>query len=348
MVFFISLFYRNFIIKTVSLLTNLITGKRGLCYNNFVDKQPDLKTEQRITTKKVIITSVIVDVLDVILNFSIAILSGSVVMMTQVLEGVSDLASSALLLIGFNRSLQKEDKNHPFGYGTEIYFWSFLSAIIMFGLTSTISFYFGWQRFFHPEPVRNVYLAVVILVLTFFTNGYAFFISLKRLLKERPLKHILRIFYRSSLIETKTVFILDLMGTLASLLGSISLGIYILTGDMRFDGLGAMIIGIVLAIFSLFLVTGIRELLIGKRASTETETKIKEAALEIEEVEEVLGIKTLHIGTEKLLVDLDVHMQSRLGTRELEKLIDEIKEKIRKKVPSAKYIQVELETPIEK
>jgi len=215
----------------------------------------------------------------------------------------------------------------------------------MFGLTSTISFYFGWQRFFHPQPIRDISVALVILILTFFTNGYAFFISLRRLLKERPLKHILRIFYRSSLIETKTVFILDLMGTSASLLGSISLGIYILTGDMRFDGLGAMIIGIVLGVFSLFLVTGIRELLIGKRASPQTEEKIKQAALEVEEVEEVLGIKTLHIGTEKLLVDLDVHMQSKLGTRELERLMDEIKDKIRKKVPSAKYIQVELETP---
>jgi len=117
---------------------------------------------------------------------------------------------------------------------------------------------------------------------------------------------------------------------------------------MRFDGLGAMIIGIVLAILSLFLVTGIRELLIGKRASQETEDKIRQAALEIEEVQDVLGIKTMHIGTEKLLVDLDVHMQSRLGTRELEKLIDEVKDKIREKVPSAKYIQVELETPREK
>src|ERR1035437_9221151 len=308
-------------------------------------KSADLKTRPRITTKKVIITSVVVDLFDVILSLLIAVLSGSVVMLTQVLEGLSDLASSSLLLIGFNRSLQKEDKNHPFGYGTEIYFWSFLSAVIMFGLTSTISFYFGWQRFFHPQPIRDIYVAVIILILTFFTNGYAFFISLRRLLKERPLKHILRIFYRSSLIEAKTVFILDLMGTSASLLGSISLGIYILTGDMRFDGLGAMIIGIVLGVFSLFLVMGIRELLIGKRASAQTEEKIRQAALEVEEVEEVLGIKTLHIGTEKLLVDLDVHMQSRLGTRELEQLMDEIKDKIRKKVPSAKYIQVELETP---
>lgn len=313
-----------------------------------MDKVSETKTEQSVTSKKVILTSFSVDLLDVILNFSIAILSGSVIMLTQVLEGISDLTSSGLLLIGLKRSSQKEDNTHPFGYGNEIYFWSFLAAIVMFGLTSTLSFYFGWQRFFHPEAVRDIGIAIAVLVLTFFTNGYAFFLSFRRLLKKRPPKHILQVFYRSSLVETKTTFILDLMGTSASLMGAIALGIYIITGDMRFDGLGAMIIGVVLAIFSLFLVSGIRDMFVGKKASVETEGKITEAALEVEGVEQVLGIKTLHIGTEKLLVDLDVHMQSRLGTRELERLIDKIKVKIREQVPSAKYIQVELETPRKK
>lgn len=301
--------------------------------------------DQKVTSKKVIFTSFVVDILDVILNFSIAILSGSVIMLTQVLEGVSDLASSGFLLVGFARSRHKEDKMHPFGYGTEIYFWSLLSALVMFGLTSTLSFYFGLQRFFHPQPIKDLNIAIIILIITFFTNGYALFLSYRRLIKRRPIKHILRIFYRSSLIETKTTFTLDLMGVSASFLGSIALGIYIFTGDARLDGLGAMIIGIVLAFFAFFLILGIRELLIGKRASLETESKIKNAALEIDGVKDILDIKTLHLGSEKLLVNLFVHMKSRLGTRELEKLTDKIKDRIALEVPSAKYIQVELDTP---
>lgn len=301
--------------------------------------------ETKLTTKKVIITSFLVDCLDILLTLAIAILSGSIVMLTQVLEGFSDLASSGFLLVGFKRSLQKEDTSHPFGYGTEIYFWSLLSALIMFGLTSTLSFYFGWVRFFNPKPILDINIAIIILLVTLLTNGYSFLLSFFRLLRKRPPKHILRIFYRSSLVETKTTFILDLMGTCASFVGVIALFIYVYTGDIRFDGLGAMIIGVVQAIFSLFLVLGIRELFIGKRASEETEAKIKDAAMEVDGVEEVLGLKTMHLGSEKLLVDLDVHMQSKLGTRELEVMMDKIKDRIREKVPSAKYIQVELETP---
>lgn len=303
-----------------------------------------IRRENKISSQRVIVTSFLVDLLDVVLNFTVALLSGSIIMVTQVLEGAADLASSGFLLLGFYRSMHKEDKTHPFGYGREIYFWSLLSALVMFGLTSTLSFYFGLQRFLHPEPIHDINLAILVLVITFFTNGYAFLLSFTRLLKKRPLTDVIKIFYRSSLVETKTTFILDLMGTLASFIGTVALGIFFFTGDLRFDGLGAMIIGIVLAVFSIFLVLGIRDLMIGKSASVETEEKIRKAAYEIEEVEDVLDVKTLHLGTEKLLVNVYVHMKSKLGTRQLEKLVDKIEDKIRLEVPSARYVQVELES----
>lgn len=309
-----------------------------------MDKEAAHVKKQKITSKKVILTSFLVDVLDVILNLILALISGSVVMLTEVLEGFSDLVSSAFLMIGFYRSMQGEDKTHPFGYGTEIYFWSLLSALVMFGLTSTLAFYFGWNRFFNPQPIHSSGLALSVLIITTFTNLYAFLLSFLRLVKKRPLRHIFRIFFRSSLVETKTTFTLDLMGTASAILGSISLGVYFFTGDGRFDGLGAMIIGVTLAILAFFLIMGIRELLIGKSAAPETEAKIKKAALEIKEVDGILDIKTMHIGTEKLLVNLFVHMESGLGTRELERLIDKIEDRVRKEVPSAKYVQVELES----
>jgi cation diffusion facilitator family transporter len=300
--------------------------------------------ELRITSKKVIFTSFAVDLVDVIINLIVTILSGSVIMLTEVLEGLSDLVSSGFLIIGFYRSSQKEDESHPFGYGTEIYFWSLLSALIMFGLTSSLSFYFGLQRVLDPKPISNTGIALIVLFLAVITNGYAFVLSFLRLLRRRPIKHIVRIFFRSSLVETKTTFTLDLMGTSSAFLGAIALGIYLFTGDQRVDGIGAMIIGIVLAIFSFFLILGIRDLLIGKSASRDTENKIINAALKITEVEDILDIKTLHIGTDKLLVNLFVQMKSKLATRELEQLIDKIEDSVRKEVPSAKYVQVELES----
>lgn len=305
----------------------------------------DVKKEKQITAKKVILVSFTVDLLDIVLSLGVALITGSVIMLTETLEGVSDFVSSGLLLIGLKRSTRREDRSHPFGYGREIYFWTLLAALIMFGVTSTVSIYLGWERFLHPHPVYNILLAQIVLLVTLSTNGYAFFLSYRRLLKKRNWRQIIRIFYRSSLVETKTTFILDLMGSMASFVGTIALAIYVITGDVRFDGIGAMLIGIVLAVLAFLLLMGIRDLLVGRSASAETEAKIHEAALEIDEVREVLDLKTLHVGSEKLLVNLEVNMEGNLSTQELEKLMDRVKERIQIEVPSVKYIQVELETP---
>lgn len=303
--------------------------------------------KRRISAGRVILISFLVDVTDVILNVIVAFLSGSVIMLTEVLEGVSDLAASGILLFGLARANRKADRSHPFGYGREIYFWTLLSALITLGITATLSIYFGWQRIIHPHPIHSIHLVYGVLVITVFTNGYAFYLSYKRLLRQRPPKYIIRIFYRSSLVETKTTFILDFMGTVASILGILALVVYSLTGDHRFDGVGAIVIGIAMALSAVFLLEGVRDLLVGRSAPADVENRIKRAALNVDEVQKVLGIKTLHVGSERLLVDLDVHMEANLTTRKLEKLIDKIKREIRREVPTVKYLQVELETPRE-
>lgn len=304
-----------------------------------------MKQGNKISAKKVIVWSFGVDLLDILLSLGAAIITGSIVMFTEALEGVSDLVSSGLLLIGLKRSTRKDDRAHPFGYGREIYFWTLLAALVMFGITSSVSIYLGWDRFWHPQELHDIHIAFVILAFGVATNGYAFFLSFKRLLRKRSIRQIVKIFYRSSLIETKTTFTLDLMGTIAAMIRILALGIYVLTGDGRFDGIGAMVVGIALAFFAFILLLGIRDLLVGRSASPETEAKIREAALDVKEVEKVLDLKTLHVGSEKLLVNLEVNMNNDLSTDELEHLMDKVKESIQIQVPSVKYIQVELETP---
>lgn len=299
---------------------------------------------QRISPATVIIISFLVDLLDIILSLAVTILSGSVIMLSQLLEGISDLVSSGLLLVGFTRSNQKEDREHPFGYGREIYFWTLLSGIVMFTLTATLSIYLGWQRFINPQEVHNIYLAFIVLVLTTGTNGFAFYLSLKRLLRDRSIKGVAKIFLGSSLIETKTTFILDLMGMSASILGIIALLFYKISGDYRFDGLGAILIGATLAILAFILLIGVVDLIVGRSASLETEEKIKAVALNTPQVSKVLGLKTLHIGSEKLLVNMEVHLDHNLTTTQIEELIHKIKSDIKKEIPEVKHIQVELET----
>ncbi len=299
---------------------------------------------QRPSATRVIVTSFLVDFIDVATSLIVAVITGSVVMIAEALQGLADLAASGFLLIGLIRSRKPSDQQHPFGYGRELYFWTMLSGVLILGVTSTMSIYFGWQRINNPLPIYNINIAFVVLGLSALTNGYALSLSARRLLKGRSVLRIRKIFVNSSLIETKTAFVLDLMGALAAIFGFLSLVFYQISGNLLFDGLGAVAIGTLLAIFGVVLIIPIRELIIGQSASEEVESKIREATLMQPEVKEVLDLKTIHIGSEKLLVNAEVNLKSNLTTKDIEGIIDRIKANIKKEVPSVKHIQVEVET----
>lgn len=296
------------------------------------------------SVNKVIITSFVVDLLDVTSSLVVALLSGSVVMISQVLEGVADLAASGFLLIGLVRSKRPSDQKHPFGYGLELYFWTMLSSVLILGGASTLSIYLGWQRLVNHVAISNIYLALAVLGLTAVTNGYSLSLSIRRMLKGRSILRIREIFIRSSYIETKTSFVLDLVGTLASVFGFLALIVYRITGDLVFDAIGAMSVGGLLAVFGVILLIPLRELIIGQSASEETEGKIRKATRMQPEVKTVLGLKTLHIGPGKLLVNAEVNLNSNLTTHEIEDIVSRIKEDVKREVPEVKHVHVEIET----
>lgn len=298
-----------------------------------------------ISAKRVIATSFLVDISDFLLSIVIVITSGSVIMLSQALEGAADLLSSGLLLYGHGRSNRPADKTHPFGYGKELYFWTLISAMIMFGLTATLSFYYGWHRFHHPRHINNIGLAYAGLIVTAATNFYSFSLSFRRLIGKRNINQISKIILKSNLIETKTTLVLDLMGTLASVLGLISLLFYSLTNNFRFDGLGAMLIGVVLAFLAATIIIEIKDLVIGVSASEQTQEKIKQAVLSVSQVNKVLDLRTMIIGNNKILVNIEVNLEDKLTTNEIEVLVDKIKNEIQKDVPRASHIQIELESP---
>ncbi len=302
-------------------------------------------SRKNVSERRVLITTFLVDLLDVALNLSMAILTGSVVMLSEFFQGLADLTAATFLLIGHKRSSKKADALHPFGHGKEIYFWTLISAVVMMTFTSTASFYIGLMRFLSPQEISHIGFGYGTLLITLVTNCYALSLSSRRLLKNKPLKQLPQIFLNSNVVTTKNALILDLMGTTASGFGLVSLLLYQFAGEKRFDGLGAMIIGVTTAILAFVLIIGIKGLLVGERAAPQIEEKIKKAALSVPQVKEVLELRTMQIGSDKLLVNIDIHLQDGLTTDELEALIDKIKRRIRQKVSSIRYVHVELETP---
>ncbi len=301
----------------------------------------------QISARRVVVTSFLVDLTDVVINVGAAWLTGSVVVLTEALQGVADLLTSTLLWVGVNRSRRRANREHKFGYGKELFFWILMAGLSMFILTAGFSFYFGLKRILNPASIENIGLAFFALGIGFVTNIYAFGLSLKRLGVTR--KGGLRLAWRrivdSSLIETKATAILDSMGSVASLLGLASLLVYVLTGDRRLDGVGAMVVGLCCGIFAWLLIAEVKKFIVGRSAAPEIEAKIKLIAEGVEGVHGVLDLRTMQMGSERVMVNMEVHLDHRLKTREIEKLMDDLKAAVKDDVPEVQHIQVEVETP---
>ncbi|MDB5178956.1 MAG: cation diffusion facilitator family transporter [Patescibacteria group bacterium] len=303
--------------------------------------------KRRISARRVIVTSFAVDFIDVVLNFGVALLSGSVVIFTEAMQGFADLLTSGLLWVGLHRSRKRANRKHQFGYGKELFFWILMAGLSMLVLTSGFSLYFGLQRLFHPMPIHHLPLAYAVLVIGFVTNTYAFGLSMRRLELRR--RDGLKVWWQhiraSTFIETKATLILDLMGSVASVLGLISLIFYGITGDGRLDGLGAIVVGVCCAVFAVLLILEVKSFIVGRSASPEMEHRIKHVAEKVKGVHRVLDLRTMQMGSEKVMVNMEVHIDHNLKTMEIEQLMDDLKAAVKVDVPEVQHIQVEVETP---
>lgn len=301
---------------------------------------------KKISSTRVVTVSFLVDLSDIVINLIAAILSGSVVMITQALEGTVDLITSGFLLIGVRRSKRRPNKQHRYGYGRELFFWVLMATVSMFFLAGGLSFYLGLERFLNPHLIKHLPYALVTLVIGLVTNSYALMLSLRRLgAISQDLRAGIANIQLSSHIESKSTLVLDLMGTVASLLGIVSLLIYAYTGNPRLDGLGAMLVGIFGCGMAVVLMLEVKGYIIGRAVNPETEEAIIAATKSVRGVLDVLDLKTIHLGTEKVLVNLDVHFKRNLTAPEIDKLISQIKTQIKRTVPKAHYIQIEVELP---
>ncbi|GAB3845166.1 cation diffusion facilitator family transporter [Nesterenkonia populi] len=301
--------------------------------------------KKKVSDTRVVLTSTVVSVFDVSLNALVAIITGSTVILSQALQGLSDMMTGIVLFVGVKRSRRGPDTEFQFGYGREVFFWALIAGIIMFGGTGLASVYFGYQQFTRPEPVDNVWLAFIVLAFSFCTNAYAFSLSLRRLRQNGGTAGWIRRLRRSSLIETKSTFVLDSLGTTATGIGIIALLLFALTGDSRLDGAGGMAIGATMMCAAMLLILDIRGLIVGRGAGQATSQKIIDVAEGVTDVHSVLDLRTMYLGSDRLLVILEVHLKDGLDTDTIEELIDTIKRTVTDAVPSVHSIQVEVETP---
>lgn len=296
-----------------------------------------------ISTRRVVTVSFLVDVFDVISNLIVAILTGSAVIFAEMVQGATDSLGSFLLVIGERQARRPSDSYHPLGYTREVFFWALISSMVMLFLGSGLTIMRGYQQLIEPEIVRHKWLALAVLAISVLTNSYALSQSVRKIrLAQTP---FLKAFQESSRQLVKTSLLRDSLGTLSALTGLIAIFVYDVAGILLFDALGAIVIGVFMAVFAIILISQAKSLITGNAVPKEILGRIKNSTLQIPEVVAINRLSAVFSGNEQILVDLDLDLKEDLTTGQIEKALDKIKEAIVNQVPEVNSVRVDLNSP---
>ena len=296
-----------------------------------------------ITSRRVVVVSLLVNILDVVTNLVVALLTGSAVVFSEMARGLADSTGSALLVIGERRAARPRDRTHPFGYAREAYFWGLLSAVTMLVIGAGLSAWRGYQQLVAPEPLHNAWLAVAVLVLAIVTNSYAVALSARKLSAENDsLQAALRSFSRPLV---KNALLRDVIGTFTSIVGLVAMLLYQSFGLVLFDAVGALVAAVLMAAASVFLMTQARELIAGRALPESDLERVRAAVLSTPGVEAVNQLAAIYAGSSEVVVDADLDLAERLDTGQIEGVLDAVELHVRAVLPETERVRVLLNSP---
>jgi len=295
-------------------------------------------------SKKVIIAALIGNAAIAVTKFIAAGLTNSSAMMSEGIHSLVDTGNQILLLLGLARAKRPADEKFPFGHGKEIYFWSFVVAIMIFAVGAGISIYEGIHHILHPEPMKNPMINYIVLGLAMVFEGVAWYFAFTEFRKSKRDWGYFEAVQRG---KDPTLFVV-LFEDSAAMLGLVVafFGILIgqLTGLVWMDGAAAVVIGLILGSTAIWLAIETKGLLIGEAANKHVIAGIRRIVSERQEVKRVNEVLTMHMGPEFILLNLSVEFADRQqSTNQFEAVIAAIDVRIKAEYPLIKRIFIEAE-----
>jgi cation diffusion facilitator family transporter len=269
------------------------------------------------------------------------LVTGSSSMLAEAVHSVADTSNQGLLLLGGKRAQRVATSDHPFGYGRDRYFYSFVVALLLFSLGSVFALYEGIHKLESHEPLTSPLVAVIILAVAIGLESYSFRTAIR---ESRPLKGKLSWwgFIRQSKSPELPVVLLEDFGALIGLvLALLGVGLAVLTGNPVFDALGTIAIGILLGVIAVILIVEMKSLLIGEGAAQPVLRRIVGAIEEGDPVQRVIHIRTQYLGPEELLVAAKIALAPCTTIEDVARTIDEAELRVRSAVPEARLIYLE-------
>jgi len=277
-------------------------------------------------------------------KFVAAFFTGSSTMLSEGIHSLVDTGNGVLLLFGIKLSKKPADENHPFGYGNEIFFWSFVVAILIFALGGGIAIYEGVRHILHPRQLEHVQWNYVVLILAMIFEGSALRVALNQFNASRRNKPFMRALKDSKDTSTVAVVVEDTAALLGLMIALLSVLLGHLSGWPYFDGIGSVLIGVLLVSVAFFFAVECKALLVGEGLLPEEIEKIDQILDEEPRVSVYRRPLSLYFGPNEVLVNLDVHFIDDLNSDQIEQTVDRIEARIKTALPSVNRIYIEADT----
>ena len=274
-------------------------------------------------------------------KFTVAGITGSSAMLSEGVHSAVDTFNGVLLLVGVKLSQRPATAEHPFGHGKELYFWSLMVAVLIFGLGGGVSVYEGIQHIRRPEPMTDPTWNYVVLGAAVLFEGASFGIALRQFLGESRGRPFWNALHASKDPTTYTVLAEDSAALVGLLVAALGIWLSHELGIPELDGAASVVIGLLLAGVAVLLVRESRGLLIGEGIRPETAREIRRIATAQPSVRDVGQILSMYIGPQEVLVTLDLHFEDGTRTDDASAAMTVIGAEVRAKFPTIKRLFIE-------
>lgn len=272
-------------------------------------------------------------------KFLAAAFTGSAAMLAEAIHSLVDISHELLLLLGVRQAQAPADTRFPYGQGKAVYFWG-LIAVIFFTVGGVFAFVSGLQQLLHPEPIEVSYAGYIILGIGLVLNSYALVEALQQFVRTKGNVPFLAALRSTKDPSMRILIFQNALDILGELLVLCSMLLFQVTGDLYFDGIAGILIGVMLVAAALWQAAQIKDLLIGESADEHIVQGIHNLARSYRQIRDVEEISTLHMGPECIVVNLRARFMEATYVYEMDQVTNALEHDICELFPTVKYVYV--------
>lgn len=277
-------------------------------------------------------------------KFIAAAMTGSSAMISEGIHSCVDTGNGCLLLIGLKKSEKPANESHPFGHGKEVYFWSFIVAISVFGIGGGLSIYEGVNHLHQPSPLRDPTVNYVVLGVSFVFEALSFTVAYRQFRRHKGRRGAIQAIRHGKDPSMFTVVFEDTAALLGLIIAFVGIFLGHLFDNLYFDGGASVCIGLLLALVALWLAIETKGLLVGERADPELVRAVERLAAGDPAVVAVGHALTMHLGPNEVLLNLGLEFVPGTAAQEIHRAVHRIEERIVDKYPEVTRIYLEVES----